>query len=80
MVKRTMTLARRGERKYMCHFRLQPQCKSYLLSSGILRNVDWYLATDVSVQPIVSIFKCQTALNFFALKDGTDRLFRNVCN
>jgi len=27
MVKRTLTLARRGKRKYVRHFRLRPRCK-----------------------------------------------------
>ena len=78
LVKRTMTLARRGERKYIFRFRLPPQCKWYLLFSGILRNVDRYLVTYVSGQSIASISKYQIALDCFTPKDGTDRLYRNA--
>jgi hypothetical protein len=38
---------------------LPPQCKSYLHFVAILRNVDWYLVTGVSGQPICLIFKDQ---------------------
>jgi hypothetical protein len=34
-----------------------------LLSSGLLRNVDSYLVTDVSGQPIGPIFKNQVVLD-----------------
>jgi len=40
---------------------LQPWCKRDIRSSGMLRSVDWYLITDVSVQIIRPIFKRQAA-------------------
>jgi hypothetical protein len=47
---------------------LPPQCKRYLHSIAILRNVDWYLVTGVSGQPICLIFKYQAIQE--ALKVG----------
>jgi hypothetical protein len=41
----------------------------------MLRSVEWWLGTDVSEQPICTIFKDQEVLT---LEDGTDRLCRNV--
>jgi len=46
---------------------LTPWCQWDLRSSGMLRSVEWYVATDVSGQPIVPAFK-------------TNRLSRNVGN
>ena len=45
------------------------QCKRDLGSSGMLRSVYLYFVTDVSGQPIASIFKTL---------EGRDRLSRNV--
>jgi hypothetical protein len=48
----------------------------------MLRSVDWWLATDVSGQPIAPIFKDQTAeeefLDCLSHEGETDRLPRNV--
>ena len=44
-----------------------------ICSSGILCSVDWYLVTDVSGQPIGSVF-----LDYLTLEDGTDMLSSNV--
>jgi hypothetical protein len=45
-------------------------------------DVDWWLGTDLSGQPIKStILKGQAGfLDYLALEDGTDRLSRNVGN
>jgi len=48
----------------------------------IAHKVDWLLVTEVSVQPISSIFKGKTAQEeeFFdclTLEDATDRVLRN---
>jgi len=40
-------------------FRLPPQCKWDLLSSGMLRSVEWLSVTDVSEQSIRPMFKGQ---------------------
>jgi hypothetical protein len=56
--------------KKMSEFRLSPGCQRYLRTSGPLRSVDWYLVTDISVQPAGTIFTWQL----------TDRLSRNIGN
>ena len=43
-------------------FRLPLQCKRSIRSSGMLHSVDWKFFTDVSAQPIGSIFKCLIVL------------------
>jgi hypothetical protein len=40
-------------------FSVPPLCKWDLHSSGMLRSTDWLLITDVSGQPICTIFKGQ---------------------
>jgi len=42
-----------------CHIRIPPRCKLGLCSLGILSSVGWQFITDVSGQPIGSIFKGQ---------------------
>ena len=49
-------------------FVLPPRCKSDLHASAMLRNVDWYLVTGVSGQPIFLVFKDQAIQQ--ALKVG----------
>jgi len=44
-------------------------CVLPLQCSGILRSIDWYLVTDLSVQPISPIFKVK--------QSETDWLSRN---
>jgi hypothetical protein len=51
-----------------------------LRSSGMLRNLDWSLVTDVSGHPIVPIFLGQAVQEEWTVKDGTDRLSRKVGN
>jgi len=48
-------------------------------SYGILNNVDGWFITDVSVEPIVPIFKGHAAEEeFFFDWDGNNRFSRNV--
>jgi hypothetical protein len=46
----------------------------------MLHSVNWYLFTDVSEQPIGSIFKYkkQFFLDCLSFEDGTDRLSQNI--
>jgi hypothetical protein len=47
----------------------------------VLRTVDWQLVTDIPGQPIHTICKGQAeAVDCLTLEDGTDWLYRNVCN
>jgi len=63
----------------MSDFKLWQWWKWDLYSSGILRSAAWYYITDVSLQPIVPLFKGQTVfLNCFSLEDWTESLSRNV--
>jgi len=48
----------RALRDYM----LLPQSRVDVHSSGILRSAEWQFRTDVSVQPLGSIFKGQVVL------------------
>jgi hypothetical protein len=50
------------------------QRKSGILFFGVLHDVDLQLVSDASGQPIDPIFKGQE----FLLKNGADRLYRNV--
>jgi len=70
-------------------FRLLPQQRWELCSSGLLHSEFWQFLTDVLGQPIGPIFKGQesfcrevdescTLLGYYALEDRTDRLFQNV--
>ena len=56
-------------KKDMRDFRFSSRCRWDLHSSGILRSLGWRFHTDVSEQPIGSVFKVQ---------DGVDKLSRNV--
>jgi len=55
-----------------------------MLTSGILRSVEWQFLTDLSGQPndlIVNVQEIQQeefSLDFFMLQDETDRLSRIV--
>jgi hypothetical protein len=48
------------------------ELRKYLRFSGTLRSVDFWYVTDVSGQPICSIFKVKQSKK--TLEDGTDRL------
>jgi hypothetical protein len=45
--------------KVLHHFRLPPQCRWDLRSSGILQSAEWRVCTDVLGLPVSLIFKCQ---------------------
>jgi hypothetical protein len=51
-------------------FRLQPQCKSDLHSSGILRSVDLQLVTHAAGNPIDPIFEGQKVQDPLPLNMG----------
>jgi len=53
---------------FVSNLGLPPRCTSDLHSSAVLHNVDWYLVTGVSGQPICPIFKDQAIQE--ALKVG----------
>jgi len=62
--------------------------KKFVCSFGIFRNVELWFCTDVSGQIIGAIYRGQAAqedwnvsafLDCLTLKDGIDRLCRNVC-
>ena len=64
------------------YFMLPPPCQRHLLSSGMLRSVDWQLIADVSGQSIGTISKGQAVQEECILlgmfEDGIDSLSRNV--
>jgi len=66
----------------MADFRLPQSRKWTLRPSGTSRNVDGKVVTDVSEQPISSIFKIKQSvqLGVLNLDEGTDRLSRNFGN
>ena len=47
-------------------------------SFGNLRSVVWWVHSNVSVQPISLILKCQVAQSCLSLEDGADMLSRKV--
>jgi len=53
-------------------YRLHPQCRWSLRSSGLLRSECWFLFVDVSGQHIGPIL-----LEYLTLEDGTNGLSRN---
>jgi hypothetical protein len=62
------------------NYKLPQRCIWGLCSFGMLRGVTWLLS-DVSKQPIGSIFKGQTFQDHcLTLEDGAIMLFRNICN
>jgi len=61
---------------YICMVQTSAVCKSDLRSSGTSRSIAWYLAADISGQPVCPIFSTRS----LTPDDGTDRLSRNDDN